>query len=190
MRKMSPIRFVVAAALAGILAAAGFGLTSTVTQAFADQRERIDASLRLLAVYRAQAAMRPRLEKRLKEIHQTAASLPGLMMARNGTVAAAQLQGELQAIVQRNRGQTRQTQILPATFVNGFEQVTVKGQLNVPITSLRDIVYGVETHSPYFYIDRLTITGPREWPADNKPGPEPRLQIEWTVHAFRRSAAS
>ena len=174
--------------LIGLIMSGGLGVSIPVTSLFSEQNERIDASLKRLAVYRAQTATQPQLERQLRDMERAAASLPGLIKTENASVAAAQMQGELKTIVERSRGEVRTTQILPPASMSGFEQVSVKSELSVPITSLREILHSVETHVPYFFIERMTITGPRDWPSDLKSAPEPRLQINWTVHAFRRSA--
>lgn len=173
--------------LIGVIASGGLGVIIPITHLFSEQNERIEASLKRLAVYRAETATQPQLEKQLRDMERAAASLPGLIKTENASVAAAQMQGELKTIVERSRGEVRTTQILPSAPVSGFEEVSVKSELSVPITSLRDVLHSVETHVPYFFIERMTITGPRDWPADLKNAPEPRLQINWTVHAFRRS---
>jgi len=182
--KSRPVAF---AAFIGLFAIGSTAIIVPAVHLFHDQNERIGAALKRLAVYRAQTATRPQLEKRLKAMESTAASLPGLMKTENASIAAAQLQGDIKAFVERNRGEVRTAQILPVTSVNGFEKIAVRNELTIPITSLRDVVYAIETHLPYYFIETMVINGPRDWPQDIDKAPEPRLNINWTVQAFRRS---
>jgi hypothetical protein len=169
-----------------VVAFGGAAISSTIAGLFSNQRDRIENSLRQLAGYRAQTATKSRLEERLKEIERLAQSLPGLVKAENSSVAAAQLQGAINAIVQQHRGEVRTSQVLPAEAVKGFERILVRNELSVPITELRDIIHGIETHDPYMFIERALIAGPRDWSTDGKGAAEPSLVINWTVYAFRR----
>src|SRR5438067_646111 len=84
-----------------------------VANLFAHQQQRIETALRRLAVYVAENATQPKLEQRLLQIRQATESFPGLMREANATLAGAQLEGDLRAIVQRGRGEIRSTQVLP-----------------------------------------------------------------------------
>lgn len=154
---------------------------------FARQQQSIQQSLNRFARYRAQAELRPDLEARLAQANGIAASLPGLMKADNASAAADRLQGDLKAIVQKGRGEIRAMRPAAPSEVDGFERISVASSFSLPITSLRDVVYSVEAHTPYYFIQQMTITGPHDWPADLKNAPEPKLQIDWTVYALRRS---
>jgi hypothetical protein len=174
-------------ALIVFVAFCGVAVATAMARLFDEQRGRIDDALRQLAQYRSQTAETPLLNERLKQIDLQASSLTGLMKAESPSLAAAELQGEINAIVQRHAGEMMTSQTLPPETLNGFDRITVKNELSVPIMSLRAIVYGVETHAPYMFIERMVITGPRDWPQDRTNAPEPRLVVNWTVFAFRRS---
>ena len=177
-----------AMALSAVIAFGGTAIAAASHLLLAEQSNRIADSLRQLAQFRAQTSVTSSMSEHLREIQRRAASLPGLLETENPSVAAAELQGEINAIVQRHRGEVTTSQTLPPETVNGFERIAVRNELSVPIMSVRAVVYGVETHVPYLFIERLTISGPRDWPQDIENAPEPKLVISWTVYAFRRSA--
>lgn len=165
------------------------GVVIQVEEVFARQQQSIQESLNRLARYHAQAELRPALEGRIAEADGIVTSLPGLMKADNASAAADRLQGDLKAIVQKDRGEIRVMRPAAPSEVDGFERISVTSSFSLPITSLRDVVYSVEAHTPYYFIEQMTITGPHDWPADLKNAPEPKLQIDWTVYALRRSDA-
>lgn len=175
-------------AMACILAAIGlicWDVAERLNSAFANQSERIEQSRARLAVYRAQAKMQPVLATRLTEFQTLIQTLPGLMKSEKASAASAQLQADLRQIVQKNRGEIHNIENLTPAETNGFEQIAVRSAMVIPMMALRDVIYDIEAHTPYYFIDRITITAT----ADTKAATEPRLQIDWTVYGLRRSSS-
>jgi hypothetical protein len=181
----------VAAWSACALAAAAVVLLAAlpIVSKFRAQEARVAGLVQQLSMMRARAATLPQRQGELAEMERSAGSLPGLLAGEDAASAAAQIQSAVKAIVERQRGEVRTSQVGEPQTVHGFEQVAVQFQVAIPITTLRDVLYAVETHVPYFFIEDLTISGPRPWPREEPLTVEPRLNIDWALIAYRRSAA-
>ena len=54
--------------------------------------------------------------------------------------------------------------------------------------SYQDLLYAVEVHAPYFFIDHAEISAPMMAQGDNTKAAEPVLEVRWTIHAYRWAA--
>jgi hypothetical protein len=156
---------------------------------FGGQSADTDESVHQLAFYRAEAAMRPQLEAQLKTLKLQAAATPGLIGNDNPSLAQAQLQDEVKAIVTANLGEVRTAQIVPASTVDGFQVIAIQYDLMVPMAKLRDLTYAVETHTPYLFIDEADITSTQDFQSGDPQTANPMIEVRWTVHGYRWSGA-
>jgi hypothetical protein len=107
------------------------------------------------------------------------------LSANTATLAQAQLQSAMKTIIESNGGVLLSAQILPPESVKGFDVVAIQYDLTLPLSRLRNLLYGVETHTPYFFINEADILMPANWYPDNAQAPDPTLELRWTVHAYR-----
>jgi hypothetical protein len=180
----------------GALVAAGVAIAiaalliiGLIVLVFGGQSAETTDAVHQLAVYRAELAMRPLLETALKQSRQKAAAVPGLITSDSVALAQAQLQDEVKSIVTDNQGEVRTAQIVPATTVDGFEVISIQYDLAVPMAKLRDLIYAIETRTPYLFVDDADIIAQQDWQSGDPLPTNPMLDVRWTIRGFRWSAA-
>jgi hypothetical protein len=179
-------------ALSVALAVAALMFVVPVVATFVAQQRVMDDSLNQLAVYRAEAKLQPQLEGELKVLQQRGTTAPGLILADSTALAEAELQRQLKAIVEANAGELQSAQGGASKQIGDLELISVQSDLLVPMTRLSALIYALESHTPYIFIDRADISAPMGWQTQSqaaaKPQPEPKLSVRWTIHAYRWSA--
>ena len=154
-------------------------------QAQADNR---DAALEQLTAYREQEARRPALLARLAALQESAQTVPGLLRASSAALAQAQLQSDMKELIDKNSGNLLSAQLLPPTKVKGFDQIAIEYDMTVPLSHVSTLLYAVETHTPYFFVDSADLVMPPNW----RPSPQmqdPAMEVRWTIHAYRWSGS-
>jgi hypothetical protein len=155
-----------------------------VAAMFQAQAEDQRQALVQLEAYRAEEARRPGLASRLAALQQGAKSVPGLLTASSPALAQAQLQSDMKGLIDRNGGSLLSAQLLPPTKVKGFDSVAIQYDLTIPLSRFSGLVYGVETHVPYYFVDSADLVMPPNW-KPNSPTQDPSMEIRWTIHAYR-----
>ena len=146
----------------------------------ADRKE----ALAQLAEYRAQEGQRPALAAQLAALREGAKTVPGLLNASSAALAQAQLQSEMKDLIDKNGGSLLSAQLLPPTTVKGFDSVSIEYDLTIPLSNFSSLVYAVETHVPYYFIDSADFVMPPNW-RPNSPTANPSMEMRWTIHAYR-----
>ena len=149
----------------------------------AQANDRAEA-LAQLATYRAQDAQRPALAARLAALQLGAKSVPGLLTASSAALAQAQLQSDMKELIDHSGGALLSAQLLPPTRVKGFDAVAIEYDLTIPVSRFSSLVYAVETHTPYYFVDSADFVMPPNW-RPNPQGQDPSMEMRWTIHAFR-----
>jgi hypothetical protein len=150
---------------------------------YGGQREEAKENLRQLARYASEIDARPAAEHAYALLQARVASMPGVLHTEGGAPAEAQVESQLKQVVESNGGEVRSAQAMPPTSANGFEIVSVECDLTVPASRLRDLLYAVETHRPYLFIETADITAPASW--DPKSNAEPSYEVRWALRAYR-----
>jgi len=145
-----------------------------------DRRE----ALAQLAAYRAQDAQRPALAERLAALQEGAKSVPGLLTASSAELAQAQLQSDMKQLIDKNGGSLLSAQLLPPTKVKGFDSVSIEYDVTIPLSNFSSLVYAVETHVPYYFVDSADFVMPPNW-RPTSPIQDPSMEMRWTIHAYR-----
>jgi Type II secretion system (T2SS), protein M subtype b len=156
-------------------------IAAPVLSLFASQTNDLQGSINQLATYRAEIALRPLVESRLKDALKRSSTAPGLLHAANVALGAAEVESDFKSIVSANDGEIRSSQILLATKANGYEIVAIEYDLTVPMSRLRDLSYAVETHDPYLFIDHATISASQ---SSQSPAADFTLELRWTLRAY------
>ena len=151
---------------------------------FEGQAEDRHEALAQLAAYRAQEAQRPALAARLAALQEGAKSVPGLLTATSAALAQAQLQSDMKALIDKAGGSLLSAQLLPPTKVKGFDSVAIEYDVTIPLSRFSSLVYAVETHTPYYFIDTADFVMPPNWRPDIR-GQDPSMEMRMTVHAYR-----
>jgi general secretion pathway protein M len=182
-RKAVMIGLVAGAALVIVLA--GASVAAFLQDESADTQEALDE----LAAYHAEANTRLVAEAAYKQALARAGGAPGLLHAGNTALAEAQLESQFKTIVTTAGADVKSAQILPAAKASGFEVIAVQFDMTVPASRLRDLTYAVETHSPYLFVDDVTLSAPN-WQASDAKASDPSLDLRWTVRGYRWSGGS
>ncbi len=174
-----------AALIACAVAAIVFAIVvvTPIVAAFSAQSDEIETSLQQLGFYRAEIASKGALEAELKALNEKGASVPGVIDADSTALAQAQLQSQIKALVENNKGIVRSMQILASPKQGGFEVIALQCDLSVPQSHLKDLAYAIAAHAPYLFVDEASISAPNLGPDDV--GQQAMLDIRWTVHGYR-----
>jgi len=151
---------------------------------FRAQAEDREEALAQLEAYRAEEARRPALQARLAALQEGAKSVPGLLTATSAALAQARLQSEMKELIDRNGGSLLSAQLLPPTKVKGFDSVAIQYDVTIPLSRFSGLVYAVETHVPYYFVDSADFVMPPNWRA-NLAQQDPSMEMRWTIHAYR-----
>lgn len=182
-------RILALAILAGAVAAVWLVVVMPVTRLFAAQREEIAQSAQLLGAYQGEIANRAAIEARYAAIDATQASLGVLVRGENAQLAAANMQGLVKTLVEREAGQMRSAQNLASSRKNGFEKVSVQYDMSLPLSRLKDAAYRLETGTPYLFLDDVDIRMPESWQSEGAANDPPPLEVQWTVSGYRWAGA-
>ena len=155
-----------------------------VAAMFRAQAKDRQQALAQLQSYRAEEARRPGLASRLAALQQGAKSVPGLLTASSPALAQAQLQSDMKVMIDRNGGSLLSAQLLPPTKVKGFDAVAIQYDLTIPLSRFSGLVYAVETHVPYYFVDSADLVMPPNW-KPGSPTQDPSMEMRWTIHAYR-----
>jgi len=166
-------------------------IAAPIASLFAAQSDDTGDALHRLAIYRAEIASRGELESQLEELHLRAASEPGLVKSDNSALAEAQIQSDMKTIVEVNQGEVRSAQPLAPTREGGFEVISVAYDIVVPLARLKALAYAIESHASYFFINDAELTAGQAWDTGEvvSVGTIPKLEIRWTIRAYRWSAS-
>jgi len=175
----------------GVYTALGLGIAAfalvivtPVVAAFAAQSGDIDDMLQQLGSYRAEIAAKPVLQAQLVELDRQGATVPGVIEGGTTSLAQAQLQRQIKAVVEANQGTLHSVQAMPAVKQGGFETIAVQADLSVPISRLKALAYALSAHRPYLFVDEASISSPPS-DLDNVQVHEQMLDVRWTVHGYR-----
>lgn len=163
-------------------------VTAPAVALFRAQDIRIDESIRRISVLRAEAAAAPALKMQARKLRQQISRSPGALQASSAALAQSQLQQVLEGIASANGASVRSSQMLPPDHASAFETIAIQDDLTVPMSKLRDLVYAVEMHTPYLFLDNVQIAGSQSWQPSNTLAQDPVLNVRWTVRAYRWSA--
>ena len=113
---------------------------------YASQQQEKSNSLYQLALFRAEAAMRPQLEAELQALRQRGSNTPGLITADSVSLAQAQLERDIKAIVETNGGEIHSAQIGASSRIGDLDIILIQYDLSIPVTRLSALVYAIESH--------------------------------------------
>ncbi len=151
---------------------------------YSAQKAEINDNLQQLARFRAEQKLRPALEARLKALKSRGATSPGYVTAESAALAQSAIERDIRGMAEANKAEIRSTQAGQTDKVGILEAVSVQYDMTVPMTHLKPLLYALETHTPYLFIDQIDIAAPVAWQASTS-STEPTLQLHMTVHAYR-----
>lgn len=164
-------------------------LSAPVLAAFHAQHQRISLLAQQLGTLRAEAAMAPAVEAQLSDLQRRFGVLPGAIRAPTTSAAQSQLQQTMEGIASVAGSSIRSAQMLPVENANGFQAVAIQYDMSVPMSRLHDLLYGIEAHVPYLFIDNVQISAAQALQPAKDGTSDPPLEVRWTVRGYRWSEA-
>jgi general secretion pathway protein M len=149
-----------ASALAILALVLGFvylAAVAPVIDAFAETRAETAEAQALLARYRQAGQRLPAQRALLDRLARQQEAQNGFLDGASETLAAAELQSRIKAIVESARGELRSNQILPVQQEGRFARVAVRGDMSMTLPAAQRVLYALETASPLLFLDNVDI---------------------------------
>ena len=159
-----------------------------IQQAFERRNQEIQQSLDLLERFGGQDLETASLERRRDLLKQEALGGAQLLRGANPAVAAASLQQFIRSAAQAERGTLRSVQILPAQSEAGYRRVTVRSQVELNATGLRNMLHRVEASRPLLFVNNIDIRPGQQISNQAQGETELRLNVRFDIHGFVRAA--
>lgn len=137
--------------------------------------------------YRRLLAQMPALREATAELERTRPLSALLLSGDNRALAAADLQRSLQHAVQEHGATMLSLRVKPTDSQGALERIAVEARLRADVRQLRDLLYYVETSTPYLFVDDMSInvrTARRRAPRNDL------LDINLTVFGLRQPEGS
>jgi general secretion pathway protein M len=153
---------------------------------------KIDEFSDRLERYRRVEMLRPDIERSIVNIEK----LEGQKYYLKGgtpTLITAELQGLLTRIIESNQGRMISSQVQPVKDEHKTTEpakVSVSVQLVASIVPLQLILNAIEGHTPYLFIDQLTVRANQGRGYKPVPGVQPEFSVQLTVSGFSLSDGS
>ncbi len=176
---------IAAAAILGTVL--GLLLILPIASAFRSQDRELSKALYRLGVLRARAQLAPAAEGQLAEMRRRMDALPGSLRPATTALAQSQLQQTMESIAGERGATIRSTQILPSQGRHGFETIAIQYDLAAPMSKLQGLLYAIEGHVPYLFIDNVQIGAGQIQQSAAAANQDPMLDLRWTVRAYHWS---
>lgn len=166
------------AALTAVVAGPAYWLHQHYDRAIESRLDRLTREYRVISTA-------PELQRQLREI---AALDPGRYYLRNANpvLAAAEIQEVAKRQIEANACKLLSIGILPTKDEDNITRVGINVQLTCDLPSLEKILYGLETATPYLFIDNLNLranTLPIPQGAQ-QPAQLPPLQVQFDLFGY------
>lgn len=126
------------------------GAVSDLEREIAAREDQVQRYRRLLKTL-------PALRLELEEVRNNQDIKAFYYDAQTPALAGAQLQRELQEMVQAAGGRLISTQILPASSSEQPARVSVRTQLQGDTEALLDVLYRIEQARPFLFVDQISV---------------------------------
>jgi general secretion pathway protein M len=178
-------RWLASLILAGALVLAWIVVLGPLANILFGESEDVQHSLALLGRYEALAEARPQVQAELQAMQQRNATMSGLVEGNSAALAAAQVQSDVKAIVERNGGAVLSSQNMPSSLSDNFEKIEIQYDLTVPPGGLKNVIYQIETHSPYLFLDSVNMRMPENWGLQDPGAAVPAMEVQFLVRGYR-----
>ncbi|MCE9550769.1 MAG: type II secretion system protein M [Betaproteobacteria bacterium] len=99
-------------------------------------------------------------------------------------LAASEIQETAKSLIEANGGKLVSMQVVPFKDDGGYRRVTVNIQFISNMTTLRKILYAVETVQPYLLLDNVSIRSQANVLSKGTPMTEPELVAQFDVSGY------
>jgi general secretion pathway protein M len=172
--------------LAFMVGAAYLVLVAPVIEAYRSTGEATRHALEQLARYEQISRTTPNRKAQLERLAQRQARSGIYLAGETDALAAATLQEDVGAKIERNGGKLRSIQILPVKTDGDFKQVSVRVQLTATLGSFARILHALESGKPYVFIDNLDVKNRRARKASKDQQDDPELIIRFDLYGYLR----
>jgi general secretion pathway protein M len=174
------------ALLAFVLGAAYLLLVAPVIEAFRSTNDATRHALEQLARYEQISETYPNRKAQLERLARQQARSGIYLAGETDALAAAALQEDVNAKIERNGGKLRSIQILPVKTDGDFKQVSVRVQLTATLGSFARILHALESGKPYVFIDNLDVKNRRARKVAKDQANDPELVIRFDLYGYLR----
>ncbi|MEE8248530.1 MAG: type II secretion system protein GspM [Alphaproteobacteria bacterium] len=187
------------AILGALLWAVGALAVAPMVASYQLEQDAIARSGELLQGYQRLGRSRPMLEAQLAEVRKSLSPAGLYLAGASDALIAAELQNRVKAAVEADGGKLNSTQILAAQDEGSFRRVAIRVQMTVTVEPMQKIFYGLESATPYLFIENVDIRRRvakrrrrkrKNEPAATVPEGESRLTVRFDLYGYARSGES
>jgi len=149
---------------------------------YASSGNTLDATREKIARYQRLLNELPAIEAAVAELDRKNPLAPYLLTGMNRALAAADLQRRLQEAAEKHGVTILSLRVRPPAAEASLERIAVEARLRGDIRPLRDLLYTIETTTPYMFVDNLSINVRRSRRARSAPT---GLEINLTLYGLR-----
>ena len=174
--------------LLAVLAAAVAAIAIPAMQLHAYYQSAIDQRVDRLSREQHIISMAPALQKQMVQLQQLN---PARFYLRNNNpvLAAAEIQENAKHLIDANGGKLLSMNILPPKDEGQLTRVGVNVQLTAGLDGVEKLFYGLETATPYLFINNLSIRTINAYTPPNGTAPPLQLQVQFDLSGFARKKA-
>ena len=174
------------ALLALVIVSAYLSLVAPVVESYRSTDDETQHVLEQLARYGQLSKAYPNRKAQLERLDKQQARSGIYLAGTTDALAAAALQEDVGAKIERNGGKLRSIQILPVKTDGDFKQVSVRVQLTATLGSFARILHALESGKPYVFIDNLDVKNRRARKATKSQQDDPELVIRFDLYGYLR----
>lgn len=130
--------------------------------------------------YQRIAQALPELQKQHSAVSALDPLTPYLLAGQNRSLAAANLQAHIQELSLQQNGRIMSTRVLPYKLDDQLERVVLDVRLQTHIEGIQQILYQLETQTPYVFIEEITISSKQYQQTANS------LDVHMVVYSLRQ----
>jgi general secretion pathway protein M len=161
-------------------------VVSPAIEAHRSTDEATQETLEQLARYENISKTNPNRKAQLEKLARQQSQSGVYLAGDTDALAAAGLQEDVGAKIEKNGGKLRSIQILPVKTDGNFKRVSVRVQLTATLGSFARILYALESGRPYVFIDNLDVKNRRGRKAKQKAVENPELVIRFDLYGYLR----
>ena len=159
-----------------------------IISAYSETDDKIEDAKAQLARLESISQSYPALKAQLDELARRTAQSGVYLAGNTDALAAAGLQEDVSAQIDRAGGTLRSVQILPATSDGDFKRVSVRVQLTATLAQFTKLLYSLEAARPFVFVDNLDIKNRRTRTREEDQNPE--LIIRFDLYGYLRPPIS
>jgi len=175
--------------LLAVLVAVAAAIAIPAMQLHAYYQSVIDQRVDRLSREQRIISMAPALQKQMVQLQQLN---PARFYLRNNNpvLAAAEIQENAKHLIDANGGKLLSMNILPPKDEGQLTRVGVNVQLTAGLDGVEKLFYGLETATPYLFINNLSIRTINAYTPPNGTAPPLQLQVQFDLSGFVRKKAA